>query len=373
MSPEQVRGGAIDARSDIYSFGVTLYELLTGRKPFDADTSYSVLNAQLNQEPTPPITVNPSLPVELNNIVLRAMAKAPEARFQTAAEFREAFKSLSQSAVAAVAGVAPALVAPAVIASSASPVEVPTPPPFAPVASSNPPQAPPPGFKPVSAPAMARPAKSNRGLWIGLGALAAVLALVVAVTFLPSLLPSYVFGKPSTAQNHAAPATTPSATPSATVASAELPTAAALSQTPSTPDSAQSNAAASKPNQSANLSSRNAVLGNSQQASSSSSMANYPPPPPSGPSPAEVRKAHDQLVDLQVRGDADRVGVQHIRSEQQAMGLDLRGDILSAMGRMDGNLREAQAALDQKDLNTAQEYMNRAEHNIETLDKFLGR
>jgi serine/threonine-protein kinase len=102
-------------------------------------------------------------------------------------------------------------------------------------------------------------------------------------------------------------------------------------------------------------------------------MANYPPPPPSGPSPAEVRKAHDQLVDLQVRGDADRVGVQHIRSEQQAMGLDLRGDILSAMGRMDGNLREAQAALDQKDLNTAQEYMNRAEHNIETLDKFLGR
>ncbi len=49
MSPEQVRGGAVDARSDLYSFGVTLYEMLTGRKPFQADTSYSVLNAQLNQ------------------------------------------------------------------------------------------------------------------------------------------------------------------------------------------------------------------------------------------------------------------------------------------------------------------------------------
>ena len=55
MSPEQVSGGTVDGRSDLYSFGVTLYEMLTGRKPFVADTSYSVLNAQMNEPPTPPV------------------------------------------------------------------------------------------------------------------------------------------------------------------------------------------------------------------------------------------------------------------------------------------------------------------------------
>ncbi|MEI4861562.1 protein kinase, partial [Klebsiella pneumoniae] len=80
-SPEQVRGGTVDARSDIYSFGVTLYEMLTGRRPFQADTAYSVLNAQLNEAPAPPRQVNPAISTELNNVVLRAMVKSPDGRF----------------------------------------------------------------------------------------------------------------------------------------------------------------------------------------------------------------------------------------------------------------------------------------------------
>jgi serine/threonine-protein kinase len=82
MSPEQVRGGTVDARSDLYSFGVTLYESLTGRKPFEADTSYSVLNAHLTVAPVPPIEVNPALPPQVNQIILRALEKKPEDRFR---------------------------------------------------------------------------------------------------------------------------------------------------------------------------------------------------------------------------------------------------------------------------------------------------
>ncbi len=68
--------------------------MLTGRRPFQADTSYSVLNAQLNEAPMPPVQVNPALSQELNNIVLRAMVKVPDGRFQSADEFRNALKNV---------------------------------------------------------------------------------------------------------------------------------------------------------------------------------------------------------------------------------------------------------------------------------------
>ena len=81
MSPEQVRGGTIDGRSDLFSLGVVLYEALTGRKPFQAETLAAVLNSIMNSSPPPPHQVEASIPLELSAIVERAMARKPEGRY----------------------------------------------------------------------------------------------------------------------------------------------------------------------------------------------------------------------------------------------------------------------------------------------------
>ena len=94
---------------------------------------------------------------------------------------------------------------------------------------------------------------------------------------------------------------------------------------------------------------------------------------PQGPSPREVRDAHDRYANLQARADSALAGVEQIRSQQQAQGLDIRGDILTAMNRLHHQLNEAQRALDGRDIATANDYMNRADNDVEKLEKFLGR
>jgi eukaryotic-like serine/threonine-protein kinase len=88
MSPEQVKGGHGDERSDIYSVGVTLYELATGVRPLQGTSSYSVMNAHLDQIPSSPDTVNSEIPPVLAAAILKALEKDPAARYRDAEEFR---------------------------------------------------------------------------------------------------------------------------------------------------------------------------------------------------------------------------------------------------------------------------------------------
>jgi serine/threonine-protein kinase len=95
MSPEQVRGmEPLDARSDIYGAAAVLYEMLTGKKVFSADTTFAAMQAQVETQPAPPSTHNRAIPRALDAAILRALAKDPAQRFQSAEEFRAALVNL---------------------------------------------------------------------------------------------------------------------------------------------------------------------------------------------------------------------------------------------------------------------------------------
>jgi serine/threonine-protein kinase len=88
LSPEQARGEVVDSRSDIYSTGCLLYELLTGRPPFTGESPVSIAYQHVSEQPVPPSQLDPAVTPQIDTIVLTALAKRPEDRYQTAAEMR---------------------------------------------------------------------------------------------------------------------------------------------------------------------------------------------------------------------------------------------------------------------------------------------
>jgi eukaryotic-like serine/threonine-protein kinase len=355
MSPEQVRGGTVDARSDIYSFGITLYEMLAGRKPFQADTSFSVLNAHLSEPPVPPIQINPKLPPALNDIVMRAIAKAPADRFQSADDFRNAIRETQQHQAEAWA-----------------PTQTPQAG-FAPVAQA--------GNSPVTVPAARPPApKSRRGLWIGVGAAAAVLALIGIAIVLPHTFVTHAGQRAQPAATAESPAPPNFATQPPSITANPAPAAAnAADQSPRvpvTPATLQGQTSpVVQPRPQRKPAQHSVASGTSGQGMPSSQTAGDTavPTPPPGPTQEEIRQSRNRFADLDARADAAKSGVESIRRQQQAQGFDLRGDILAAMNRLDHDMSAARQAMNQNDLAAASQYMDSADKELATVENFLGR
>jgi serine/threonine protein kinase len=95
MSPEQVRCEPLDGRSDLYSVGVSLYETITGQRPYVSENNFEIMQAHLQIPPTPPIDLKPDIPLTLSELILMAMAKDPAQRFQTAEALRAALASVA--------------------------------------------------------------------------------------------------------------------------------------------------------------------------------------------------------------------------------------------------------------------------------------
>ena len=96
FSPEHAKGTITDAKSDIYSIGIVMYEMVTGRVPFDADTPVSVALKQVQEKPIEPISINPEIPEGLNYIILKAMKKDKEERYDSANELSQDLEILSK-------------------------------------------------------------------------------------------------------------------------------------------------------------------------------------------------------------------------------------------------------------------------------------
>ena len=405
MPPEQVRGEAADARSDLYSFGISLYELLTGKLPFQGDSQYSLMTAQLNQQPPSPISLRADVPPALNEIILMAMAKAPADRFQSADAFSNALKSVPVSALpspgttfattprapvspddtllgtlAPGAGAMGRMVSPPATTQAAVRVPVPVPPPApaqprSPSAIPTVPMAPHPVAAGGSAPAAYAPPparSSSRGLWLAIGSLLGAGVLIAAGVYIPrrmkthadpgqSNLPSQSnsIAKPKTGTDGPVAITTPAGTVNVDEKGNVSVQAPGVSIT-ATPDG----------NVNVNAPGTSVQAGTNPKVDAKAKTT--APPVPAGPSPEEIAKMEDEADRLSVRAGSASRSIETLRQQQQADGYNLRADISSAQDRMQMYLAKGDAALKAKDLPKAQKYFDQADAELTKLEKFLG-
>jgi serine/threonine-protein kinase len=428
MPPEQVKGDPADNRSDLYSLGVSLYEMVTGQLPFSADSNYAMMAAHLQEAPKPPIVLRPGIPQPLNQIILMALAKDPGQRFQSADAFRGALRSVSGTV--AGAGSAETFVDPSsyVPSPSANPgvatsLFAQTPSPATPTRMADQPtpayqQTQPMAAAAVSSAASVAPppppaARSgNRGVYIALGAFIVVAVLFAAGLYLPSHIKTLAGGgKAASAQQsqQTAAGTTMSAT--------TLPaTSTAVTPNPSLADAAKvpdTTTASVDPAGAAPAGSTGAQNTQSGQSAPDSSAANSAPPADGNapgtnggggavPAPGKKAASKPKKSDAQQTSSTDTVpaevdeslkpeeierrydevdgraaavsqSLDNIKRAQAASGYGLRGDIVAAEQHMKTDFAKAQSYIQKQDMKNAKKYLDMGEAELQTIEKFLGR
>lgn len=425
MAPEQIQGAQVDARSDLYSVGVSLYELVTGKKPFDGESQFAIMSAHLARPPVSPAQLKSDVPPALSELILLSLNKDPAARFQSAAAFLNALQTVQPEMGAPTMPPKPAprsmaprpATRPTMIPAQTLPVTDATP--FdslpsitAPGGAVQPPRpltmqtpAPPPPvpqqepFRLIE-PSEPQPAKTgpNRLIWAAVGSLCAVGAIIAFIQFGPR-------GKTSAKETPAPPISTSTTQPPAERPARNTPveppppsapTAPAADANPGRPaPSSQSpvRRAQNQPKPAAPQTTSQAAQQPPAQPAPAQSTATQPQPaqtPPAQPQSADprpggtslpsavnknrmdVNQLSEELDMMVVRANGIRVSLNDLQRAQNAQGLNLRADWVEAFNSMNTFLRKANQAVNDGNAADAKTFMGKAAVQIDLLEKGLG-
>ncbi|HEY4899714.1 MAG TPA: protein kinase [Terriglobales bacterium] len=346
-SPEQVQSQPTDERSDLYSVGVSLYQMVTGQRMFSVTSSFSLMEAQIKQTPRPPIEIVPTVPKALNDVIMMGISKDPAQRFQSAGAFRNALSQITGSAAQ----------------SSNQPTQ----------ASAAAFTAPKPAFDPgftVPDPTKAR-SQANRNLLLVLGVvlIAALLAGaaiyksrqhgpqdVAAATTVQGLSTSTTAGAPATptTQSQDAPPQPPP------------PPAATDSQPPAVDTTA--------PKQPAVMAHKTRTNGEGSNSAPAMPAEDIQAQQQAALEQKKLLDAMETEIDqLDSRAATAESSIDTLEQQLHQSSLGLRGDVVASRSSMRTDLAKAKQAMDASDTERARRYMDMAHHEIEHLEAFLGR
>ena len=343
-SPEQVQSQPTDERSDLYSVGVSLYQMVTGQRMFSVTSSFSIMEAQIKTMPRPPIEIVPTVSRELNDVIMRAISKDPAQRFQTADAFGAALSQLSKSLAQPSKGQTQAAV----------------------TEFSTPQRTFDPGFTVPDPNASSSRGKRNLLLVLGAVLVAALLAgaaiyksrqhgpeEVVASSAVQAPAPTNP-SDASNAQNHDSP---PQPPPTPTVTESQPAEA-----NPANPKPPAVIARKSQP-ASQNLSPAPAVPAEDIQAQQQAALEHK----------QQLDAMETEIDQLDSRAASADSSIDTLEQQLHQSGLGLRGDVVASRSNMRTDITKAKQALEASDTERARRYMDMAHRELEHLEAFLGR
>jgi serine/threonine-protein kinase len=382
MSPEQIQGAEdLGPRADLYSLGVSLYEMVTRTRPFQGDSDYSIMAAHLNSQPIPPVEVDPTLPPMLSDVILMAIAKDPDQRFQSADAFRKALESVEAqfrgggSITKVVDGGARAAAA---AAATTAPVRPgPSAPP--PIANRQP---------------QITPGSGKRGIYMAVGSIVTVAVLAIAALQGPKWFTRSEAASASPGSNvvtqaqieaspvpqqqvQEQPSVTPNVTPQSQISTSAPERRVVAQNSPSMNQMSQVSAqapVAAPPHQPAQIPSPVTQVSATQSSAAQAPTAQTPAAPAVDAGKVNaLNEAREHLVMLGTRANAARASLTRMKEQQARQGLGMRGDISASEQRMSVYLDDAQDAIKAGDSERAKKALATAERELDRLDGFMGR